>query len=88
MDNSVLSNKEDVVSEKLKNDCNIEEVDARLIRRCINNSELAYTDIVLRTVGSDGLILLIAYSLSLEEDGKKCICVNGGCIISNKRDNW
>ena len=57
----IISNTRSTFSEELILNCNTEAA-AKLIRHCINLADQGYKHIVLRTVDSDVLVLMLAYS--------------------------
>ena len=59
---TIISNTRSTFSEELILYCNTEEADAKLIRHCINLADQGYKHIVLRTVDSNVLVLMLAYS--------------------------
>ena len=59
---TIISNTRSTFSEELILYCNTEEADTKLIRHCINLADQGYKHIVLRTVDSDVLVLMLAYS--------------------------
>ena len=59
---STLSNVEAVSLEADIRKCSSEEADARIVRHVINLGKNGYTDVLVKTVDSDVVILCIAYS--------------------------
>ena len=59
---TIIYNTRSTFSEELILYCNTEEADIKLIRHCINLADQGYRHIVLRTVDSDVLVLMLAYS--------------------------
>ena len=84
LNDGVYSNKEYVFTEELIAYCNVEEADARLMRHRINSSKQGYKNILIHTVDSDVLLLLIAYTNKIIENGTEFINVNLGTGIDAK----
>ena len=84
LSNGVCSNKEDVFTEELIAYCNVEEADARLIQHGINLSKQGYKNILIHTVDSDLLLLSIACTNKIIENGTEFIKVNLGTRLDAK----
>ena len=84
---TIISNTRSTFSEELILYCNTEEADAKLIRHCINLADQGYKHIVLRTVDSDVLVLMLAYSHVMLQSGAITIYVQFGVGIYKKYYN-
>ena len=81
------SNTRSTSSEELILYCNREEADAKLIRHCINMADQGYKHIVLRTVDSNVLVLMLAYSHVMIQSGAITIFVQFAVGIYKKYYN-
>ena len=58
-DDSIITNRDELIAEVRINTCTSEEADARLVRHAINCVENKFSRVVVRTVDTDVVILLI-----------------------------
>ena len=69
LDDSVVSNKEEILSETDINKCGSEEADPRIIRHVINLGKQGYTNLLAKTIDSDVVILGHTYSDIVRSSG-------------------
>ena len=66
---SIVSNSEEVLSETDINQCSSEETDAWIVRHVINLGNNGYTDVLVKTVDSDVVMLYLTYADVAKSNG-------------------